>query len=104
MRWTLALLGGLVAGCGDDGGSYETKGEAARAVMGAACDHAAECGSIMDSEIAECIDTLVGEVCDQIDCDARPVGSNADIDACLAAFADHGCSSGVMPAACNEII
>lgn len=89
----------LLVACG---GSDEarTLRDAVIDVCDALCDRSAECGD----DVSDCYDGCPSLLCEDIDCGSEFTGSQADLDDCVDAWADHPCSSDTLPAECNAVI
>lgn len=91
MRAILAAVVLLVACDGESArmGDYVVEYAEARADRGVACGHTGNREKV--------VDTLIGDLCGIVDCDAPARG---DLDACLDAIAEAACDDPLTPAEC----
>lgn len=85
MRWLLVLL--AAAACATE---PMTAGDAAREIAETECQRWADCGFDVGISVDGCVDILVNETCNDIDCAAEY--TSRDLDACLRGYSTTSCS------------
>jgi len=103
-RWGLmgVVLLALVA-CGSD--RAETVRDEAEIIGHSFCAMLQRCNQgVSDAETRQCVSNYVDGVCDNYDCDARPVASEEQIRACADTLDTHGCTPDADVSACDDIL
>ncbi len=70
---------------------YVTAGEVVFDLAESLCNQLADCDEINSFDFAECVDIVFVDVCAELNCDAAPRGSDAEILDCLDAIDSQAC-------------